>query len=713
MTRFFKLRVGRELVPLIITSPSAVTALVGTAPLILLMANHPNVSWAIISGSGWNLDPETAILTRADDSVAGVFSCVVRVTDIETDRTADATITFTLTAAPSLGKVLNLAYVSRTKNSISMSWSLLAGATGYQLEVNGSGVWLPFTTTLLNGTAHGLQPGTEYDFRVRGTDGSIFGTPSDTLTQSTLDDTDPPVDPNYIPVRCIELTDKPMMQMYLTRRTSDPYTAYRTGDSQDTGAYDTSGWLMGHFAPLAQVGLKHVRSVCGSPDNTTNMTVQIIRKLFDDFGVRFHVTLNDIKQFSGSAVGAEEVIERAYRMWRNAAKSFAGVNEPNSPKDPMFNPRPGSTDGWRGYVIDHQYIINREIRNTTKYPNWPTDLEIHSWSPWTRLIKAIRSVLYEGYVHTKARADVAGVMFHDVFPPYTNPNGRQWIRDCLPLVDRPNLHLYTGGNMPDWAGETDGLLDENGDPDINIHITKLLAQYSELVNLDPTKKTIITENGYELGGTDGRSFTLRFLTEEARSKFYQRALFDYHYWGIMGNCIFEFLDNASELPDVPNSPGKVYGLVSFNQAGANNYTFTRRPLWYIYYLTMKAMFDPGATARTFTKSNLVYAFGDAGTAGQFDVNTRWMLHQRSDGKHLLPVWYNHQSWKRKPTYSNQFASRDIRLTLATPKVIRYTRPYVRAMAMNENLQWTTVNGGSPTTTVDFTNYDDVTIFEIG
>lgn len=709
MTRFYKLRVGREVIPLAFTCSLTVDAVAGSDPSIVLKSNTPGVVYGIVSGSA-NMQIIDAVLSLISD-VAGTYNCTVRMTELETGRTLDASFTFTITGSVSLAQVTGVARVSRTTTSVTLSWNAVPGATKYQVDVNAANNWRDLSTTT-QGTVGVLLPGTAFDFRIRATDGSTFGPPSAVFTDSTLDDVVVPPDPNFVPKRAIEFSDGQMLQMYLTRRSGDPYMAYRTANGANTGSYDTSGWYLGHFAPLASVGMKLVRSTCGCPDNSTNMTAQIIQKMYDDYGVRINGTLTDLNQFSGTAIGAETIIERCYNYYKEAMNAFAGLNEPNNPDEPMYDPRPGSPDGWRGYVIDHQYVICHEIRNMTKYPNWPTDLTIGSWSPWSRLIQKIRSVLYEGYVHTTARANQAGVMYYDTFQPYTNPNGRQWTRDVVPLVDWPNLHLYTGGNMPDVAGETDGLLDEGGSNDVTIHITKLMAQYKELVNLDPAKKVKITEEGWELGGTDGRSFTVRFLTEEARCKYYQRSMFDYQWWGITGFNAFEMIDNAHERPNLPTSPGKVYGLLAFSQAGGV-YTFTRRMLWYIMYLTLKAMWDGAGTARTFNKTNLEYSFSDGGTVGQYDGTIRWQLYQRSDGKWLLPVWRNSESWKRTAPVGNSFTSRNIRLNLPTSKPVRYTRPYTRAALSQETLAWTTAGGGGNVSQVDFTCHDDVTIFEIG
>jgi hypothetical protein len=76
------------------------------------------------------------------------------------------------------------------------------------------------------------------------------------------------------------------------------------GNSYLTTVWDTSGWVMGHFEPLAKVGLRAIRSQGGASQSANHMIVQIPKKIFYDcYGSRMDWTLS---QFTAAQITTAE-----------------------------------------------------------------------------------------------------------------------------------------------------------------------------------------------------------------------------------------------------------------------------------------------------------------------------------------------------------------------------------------------------------------------
>lgn len=648
---------------------------------------------------------------------------------------AEATATITLIDVVEPGgdtpdKVLNVAQAFANMRSVRVTFTAVTNVTlsTYEYMLADDGDWRSFNTAVDPYWVTALVPGVDLSLVVRAvSDTGIPGEASDQITISTEDDSDPPPTSGTVPIRAREVTDKVMMHAYITRASGDPHMAYRRGSGGNTGAYDTSGWLMGHYAPLAAIGVgRRLRTAVGYGGGPGHQVPQIINKLYDDFGVRIHGTLTMLtaaqRAVAGETAGvsSEQAIQNLHDDCLAAMASLQGVNEPNNGDYNDTNKYPG---GWRTIVIDHTVVNRLKI---DAVGGWAADFTYGSFSLWSRKLIALRELLYAGYVHNSAY--LGGEMLHGTFSPYQTASGRQWLRDCLTVIDWINLHLYTGGWRPDTAGDTGGNVDnENGSDTASIDLRSTLDQYSELANGDKNYPVKCTEFGYELGGPGSggtrTNYALRFLTENARCKFYQRWNFDLlDRFPIVNEGVwFEFMDNASQVPNsnlTPPKAGKIYGMLDYSLSGGV-YTFTRRKLWYICYLTYKPISDVvAANAYTFTKTNLDFTIGNRpGQTGQMSAEIRHKLVQHSNGKHYLAVWYNNQGWRRTAPYSaanEQFGSRDLRLTLnnGVTKSIRTTRPYTDAQAATLNNTWTQHLGGTKVATFDFTVHDDILWIEL-
>lgn len=691
----------------------------------------------VLSGPPGHFNNDGTQFYLDDYSTPGVYTWTFRATSTQ-GAISEGTGSITLIDVVEPGgdtpdKVLNVQQAFANKKSVRLTCTAVTNVTlsTYEYMLSDDGDWRSFNTTdhtQLWVTA--LLPGSSYSVVARAvSDTGIPGPESDQITIATDAEDDPPPQSGTTPIRAREVTDKVMMHLYITRQAGDPHEAYRRGDGGNSGAFDTSGWLMGHYAPLAAIGIgRRFRSAIGYNGGPSHQVPQIINKLYDDYGALCHGTLTMLtaaqrtRAGDNSGVSSEQAIQNVYDDCRNAMASLQSINEPNNGDYNDTTKYPG---GWRTLVIDH-CVVNKLKIDTL--PSWRSDFTYGSFSLWSRKLEALRSLLYQGYVHDPSY--LGGEMLFGTFDPYETTSGRQWIRDCLPLIDWINLHLYTGGWRPDTAGDTGGNVDnENGSDTSSISLRSTLDQYSELANGNKNFPVKCTEFGYELGGPNSggnrTAYALRFLTENARCKFYQRWNFDLldRFPIIEEGVWFEFMDNASQIPGTVKNgktiPGKVYGLLKWQNQGGGAWTFSRRMLWYILYLTYKPIADvTAANAYTFTKTNLDFTIGNRpGQTGQMTSEIRHKLVQHSSGKHYLAVWYNRQSWIREAPYgadNEDFGSRDLRLTLngGVTKSIRTTRPYTDAQASSMNNTWTQHLGGSQVATFDFTVHDDVLWIEL-
>jgi hypothetical protein len=719
---FNKFRMRQRRKRLSISGPDTVTCAVGQDANIALSTSRSVDVWSIVTGDNGII--EDGVLSIANTDVAGSWTVVVSALDAQFGDTAQKKIILRVTPGSAvLGKVNNLSQVSVTSNTVTVSFNSVTGAGWYQYvlnDINGQLKRMPTDNTIRI-----LEANTQYDVWVRAADANTNRGPWSDMLSITTQDTPASNVGNTLPVgntayKAWDVTNSFMVQMYIKNTGDDPYSCYRTGNGNTTGAFSNTGWIMGHWEPLASQGINRVRTAFGYSSGSANnhQVPKIVQKMYSPElnNTKFDLTITPELTDTPSP---QTIIDNAWNYFRHAVNSFQGLNEPNSTKH-------GDWDVRRGLCIDHTIATSGYIRTPTRNTAW-ANVPLWSFSVWKRDLVDIRRLLYVDAQNNN-------------FTVYTNNNGKQWLRDCLPLIDAVNLHYYTGGRKPTIAGTPGKNFDENGGI-AEIALDDTLTNYWELAGNNRSFPIVTTENGWEIGNVDVRAtnpnaggmtggYKDAFLTDEARMKYFQRSNFEMMNRGVMRCSWFEFIDNANEVPNysvTPIEPGKYYGMVDYVKHGVGTYSFIRRKLWYMAYYTANAFYDSGSTANSFTTTPLPYFLQRQPGSTSYDLSEiHHRLFQKSDGKWYLAIWWDKESWKRTSPYGNTFGSRPLRMnignaTVAVTKTMRWVRPYLSANAVSlaereardiPAQSWTSINGGTPINYFDFNCHDDITVIEI-
>jgi hypothetical protein len=701
----------------------------------------PGIS-AVLASSTSNIGIDGMTISLTDVTAAGAWSCSVNVTNAS-GNTVLYQLTFTLTGGAWVGDLSGVGAATMGITTATFTYTLTGSATYAQVAVNELTSIYTLDNTLKKVTI--LQPNSRYEFYLRGTDGTNFGPWTAAIVGTTLDDAPPPVVIGTTAIRAVAFSEGLHTNCQLNWATLGfhPQTAFARsnatkGSTYLTTTWDTTGWVLGHFEPLAKVGLRYIRSLGGASSANSHQAVQVPKKIYNDcYGSRMHYTMSQytaaqmstaLAADSTAAVGSislETAVERIRSAQPECVRTIQGMNEPNNTADPHFTASSTWPGGWKTITMDHAYVLGTLIASIRS--QFPSDFQLLMWSPWSRLLLRIRQMLYAGY----SSIGVSPYTLTGTWAPFTSVTlGKQHVRDILPLYDATNLHYYNGGRRPPIAGDTNdsSSTGEQG-ADAEITLDEVISHYRELCQGDANFPIWMTENGWEVGGGSpdgaigGRTvYAARYLTEKARMKYFQRQWFENLKRGIVSTNIFELFDNPSDVPTnntVGN--GRVFGMIKWSFAG-NTVTFTRRKLWYMTWCTLAPLFDgntstgaEAATARTFTPADLVFTLDNQAGAA-VDGNIKSLLFQKSNGKWILALWLDTESWQRSSTggvfsaaVNETFQSKPVRVTLGSSASMRSTRPFVDADSSTATNTW---SGTTVGTQFNITVHDDVSFVEI-
>jgi hypothetical protein len=423
--------------------------------------------------------------------------------------------------------------------------------------------------------------------------------------------------------RASRVNDSMVIQMRLNLTGPDSPYSYYDGDE---------GWIENWYAPLAAWGIKRVRTSFG-PALDNSQTTKIIRKLNAEYGTKFDLTLNaELSDRVSSLV----LIDRAATFFPQAVRSFQGLNEPNSPNDPDFKL-------WKDRVIDHTYECGRLIRSLPAFANVP----FISFSGWARQQKTPLQLLFAN--------GISGT-------PYRTASGRTWIEHCRDLVEYLNDHWYTGGRRPTIAGNTSSSNDENGADD---EIT--LDQNMTFMDLlKPGARHCMTENGWQSISNSKvtRQAGPQYLSENARAKYYQRQIFENLLRNYEHTVAFELFDNPYDLT-------KIYGFLDWKIVDGELQVSGRR-VYDTYMATAKCMFDGMTTADTFEPGSMRYEISVAD-----GVPLRHKLFQKSNGRFVLAMWLDVDSWNREKPFGDFVQGANVNVLFERKMAqLRVVRPYL-------------------------------------
>jgi len=597
----------------------------------------------------------------------------------------------------------NIAASSISQRSFVITFTAAAGATGYEIAIDGQ---ISSVQSITSGqTVNVGTPDRIYGVQLRSTDGTNFSDFSTSLLVRTLADVDPGPDPGITPRRAYEVNAAMCLQGHFNfQAAGSPW-----GDHVRAG-----GWMESMYKPMADVGIKRWRNAFGGGPVTT-----IVRKLYNNHGAKFEATLSDNRVTDTQS--PQWMIDYAHDNFfiggTCIVNSFQGLNEPNNPKNQTHR-----TNAPRDVVRScNQWLDRMEF-----YGGDFAGVRKVSYSPWGRERDQMLRIVYadgKGPWNASATASLA---------PYTTSDGLTWQDDVLPRLDELNFHYYTGGREPTLAGTPGTVLDENGDPvleislDDSLHELRILALSTPDYYAGGEDRKLgmpysCTEGGWHHQGPGSidpnlvRDNNWAFVTSAVQAKYTQRAHFEHMLRGVGVNgnghyVWYEFMDNPSEH-------GNIYGSISWRSVGGV-FEYTPRPFYTTQLNTARAFYDPAGNARTFAVNNLDFSLGNPpNIGGQYGPLIHHLLFQKANGKWLLAMWFDHESWHRN--YRGQtpingtedFEFRTIRVRFNDGnKTCRSIRPYISNP--NNVSNWTQYNSGNATAFVDMEVHDDVTVLEV-
>jgi hypothetical protein len=640
---------------LVITNDTTLSASVGAAYTIQLTANSTAVTWDIVSGANFTIEGDT--LTMIDTSTAGDSAVTVSASD-GAGQVIEATITVTLTGSPpggGFGTPTGLAFASATPTTITMSFNAVTGAVSYDAAIDGD-TGKPRTLGVAK-TVGVARPGNEYMVQVRAYNGTSYSAWSSQVAMSAAELADPGPTPVTQAIRAKAVTDAHVIQLNTNYNTSTmPFWYYgnATGTLKD-GTFVAGGWVKDHIEPLVNVGLTTYRTLPAGHQSATHLGSILARNLYSTYGLKMHATLNYNTWESPSVTDVLTNIRTASKgNFASAIASFAGLNEPNG----SSHTYPVGWN-WKDETIAHTLAMHTGMSHSA-YSGIPMDC----YSPWGR--RGMEELL-----------------------AYTDAQGRTWAANCAPLIDRLNLHYYTGGRRPEIAGAPTGA-DEGGTPLDEVSLDYTMDDYAQLTPEGVVLPYVCTESGW---GRLNVSTANPYVSINTSRKYQQRLTFENLRRNIPITVWFQFFQTDTTMD---------WQMVDYSIAGGTC-TFTRNTLYTIFLNDLTAFYDSGATAATFTPGTLAFTLGDGtGSPGAYDQRIHHLLTQKSDGKFYLAVWYEKDSYNRN-TKTETFGFRSIKLTLPGAMAVATNRPYTN----------TTFTSQGTVSSLDFTVHDDVTVFRIG
>lgn len=655
----------RKIRRLVITTGAAQAGTTGQPFSLELTVNLPVNVWTLLSGANFTLVDDTLSLINV--SVAGDSVASVKAADAQ-GRINTKIITVTLSGAAGLGQVVGLNIPSTTPSTITMAFTDLAGATYYEAALDSD---LNSPRTLGAPKTVGVsRPGNDYIVQVRGRDASgNAGAWSAEVTASVVDLVDPGPASVQQASRARDVTNAHVMQ-FSFQYSSNLYGYFYYGNSTGTlkdGTFVAGGWVKDHIEPLVNVGLKYYRTNTAGHNSATHLGSVLNRNLFSTYGLKLEATLNPYHTFQDVLISPPpatvttvmaNIRDATKGNYASSIKAFAGLNEPNySGQDAMYT---ANGTNWKNEVIAHHIAMDAAI--TAGGASYST-VEHYCFSPW-------------------GRRDMDELVAH------TDPLGRTWTTHAAPLIEKLNLHYYTGARRPEISGAPTGS-DEGGTPLSEVSLDWTMDQYQQLAPVGTPLPFAMTEMGW--GRLNGDT-SEQYVSINTARKYNQRMLFENLSRNIMSTVYFQFfqtdLSMDWQLVDVAISGGVA--------------TFTRLSPYTTVLNTMTAFWDSGGTAESFSPGTLNFTLSaDASAPNDYDQRIHHMLFQKSNLEFYLAIWYEKDSWNRT-TKVETFGSRTVKLTLGSAKTVATNRPYT-------NTTFTSL--GSITTTLLTVN-DDVLVVRI-
>lgn len=235
----------------------------------------------IIAGGSW-VDVGTSLSHQIDSGITFVaatdYYTLVKAVDNAGNEVIAASSSYQITVSPEI--ITNLESSDRTESSVSLGWSMPedngTAITDYIIEYYGGGIasWTVFSDGVSNATSAivtGLDPETQYNFRVRAFNGTNYSGWSNTLTVETL----PNIDFFNGGFKAINISGAPANQVVsmvdgnVLQLDGSPLTTLNRGETHSFSASDFSVLEgTGEFFVAGKIGTGGI----GGSNNQANAT---------------------------------------------------------------------------------------------------------------------------------------------------------------------------------------------------------------------------------------------------------------------------------------------------------------------------------------------------------------------------------------------------------------------------------------------------------
>lgn len=204
-------------------------------------------------------------------------------------------------------------------------------------------------------------------------------------------------------------------------------------------------------------------------------------------------------------------------------------------------------------------------------------------------------------------------------------------------IDAGNLHYYTGGRRPTEAGFP-ASYDEGGDPDKTYSFDDAIR---EAKIISPNRPLWITETGWQVAG-DGSPQSSGTITPLAQAKYVLRMLAESFNRDVEMTAIYTLIDDV-------RTPPHYHGMLRQDLT-------KRGPLFNGLRNTLRLFADPGPA----------FEFGKLGMTVEAEGCSRLPLMQKRNGKYLLTLWQDVESYDRNAFKDISVPAKDATIRFAKP-----------------------------------------------
>lgn len=298
------------------------------APIWLKLERSGNTFKAYTSsnGSTWTQFGATQTISMASTLYVGLVVDAKNNNRLNTTQFSNVSLTGTLNPGPTLNALdapTGLTIGSRTSSSIALSWTDVAGETGYSIERSSDGVnFTEVGTTSANVTtytASGLSPAQQYSFRIRARNAVGVSAPSEAATGATRAGA----------VTNFAISSLSTTSLMLNWTEASGETGYRVERSTDGTTWTTRGTVAANGVSFTDTGLTaatqyfyRVVTIDAEGDATSTSSTAAATRMEAVTGLAFTERLSNRITFTWNDLASET----GYRIERSTdGKTFSNL----------------------------------------------------------------------------------------------------------------------------------------------------------------------------------------------------------------------------------------------------------------------------------------------------------------------------------------------------------------------------------------------------